>query len=389
MYIPKIRREDKRPYYVQIESALREAIITGRIPYDTKLPPVRRWASLIGVNVHTLNRVLNNLEKEGLLSRKTKIGTYVRYQKDRKIIKEQNRNKILVICPDDKRLEHLYTQEVLRGIEEEAEIYRFNIDIHCVKENAYSGLKEILNEKKPYGLIIDKEGLPDILCMELLEDFTGPKVIINSTFHLNTDISSVVINYESSGFIATEYLIKKGHKRIAIVIRSSKDMWQYRSDSAMISGYRTALGKYGYPVKKEYEKDGVYYDVERIKKATEELITLDSPPTAIFATDDLIAFKIFQILQNKKIRVPDDISIIGFHNLLYSRTTSPQITTIRTPNIELGRKAVELIIKHRREHVLLEGELIERGSVKEVSEGKGKIENKKVNGLPTQMQVNT
>jgi len=370
MYIPKVDKEDIRPYYLQIASNIRQKIASGEIPAGAKLPPVNKWAPVIGVNLHTLNRAINNLVKEGLLNRKTRMGTFVnQFPENNTIVKKAEKPSILVLLPDDKRLETPYTQEVLKGVYAESEIYNFNVEVNCIKNGNYpSSWKDFFAKRKHIkGLILDKEGFLDKHLLTILTDFKGPKVIINSLFHLNNKVPSVVINYECASFIATEYLIQKGHERIAIITRSREGRMQYRSDMAKIFGYRSALEQYGLDIDKAYQKGDVDYDSEKIKKVAEELLALRKPPTAIFATDDFIAFKLLQILQKKKINVPGDISIVGFYNLLYSQAVSPQITTIATPNMELGKKALELIVAEKTEHFMLEGFLLERETVRELS----------------------
>jgi len=94
------------------------------------------------------------------------------------------------------------------------------------------------------------------------------------------------------------------------------------------------------------------------------LLSLASVPTAVLSADDLIAFEVLKILNEKGLKVPEDISLIGFNNFIHSSITQPKLTTIETPMLQMGQKAVDLLFGNfENKHLILDVTLVERNSV--------------------------
>ena len=110
-----------------------------------------------------------------------------------------------------------------------------------------------------------------------------------------------------------------------------------------------------------------------------ELLHLDRPPTAIFCGNDLIAIGVLEAAAELALRVPEDISVMGYDDQELARYTRPPLTTLVLSNYEMGRRAAELLIdiavhkKPVKPMVLkIDGPVVERGSVGPVSEAPGK-----------------
>jgi len=362
----KIDKISQKPYYLQIQEQIRSKIVNGELTPETRLLPIREWASLLGVNLHTLDRALNNLVKEGMLYRRRKLGTFVNGNKKTMKKKKSFQSNLLIFLPKKEKLSYPYTQEVIKGINSKSLFYNLEIKIKSIDRKGVLPIGE-LSKKNIAGIIIDKEGFLNKDAIKLIEKYKGKIAFFNSFLPTHREIPSVVMDNEKGTYLATEYLIKKGHERIAILLRSnvfSHLSLQYQTDSLKLESYRLALEKHNLEIRDEYQKGGVYSNPEKIKESVEELLSLNTVPTAILCADDLIAFETLKVLNGKNIKVPEDISLIGFNNFIHSQMSQPQLTTIETPMFEMGQKAVDLLFTNAEStQIVLNVTLIERDSV--------------------------
>jgi LacI family transcriptional regulator len=155
----------------------------------------------------------------------------------------------------------------------------------------------------------------------------------------DTYFDAVLINNADSARMATNYLIRKGHKKIGYLSGDFR-IKPFRSRHA---GFHTAMGKAGLPVKREYllevtpTMDGAYQDMRRYLQSKPQL------PTAFIADNDIIALGAMKAFSEYGLQIPQDISIIGFDDLSFSSISNPPLTTLRVPKQEIGRVAVRRI----------------------------------------------
>lgn len=164
------------------------------------------------------------------------------------------------------------------------------------------------------------------------------------------------------GKIATDFLIKLGHRRIVHIHGSEVGT---RDSSERIKGYKQSLQEAGIAFDNKLLLDGGY-EVISSARAMQKLIDQKVSFTAVFAANDLSAYGAIQTLQKNGIQVPDLVSVIGFDDLHTSSVFVPKLTTIRQPLEEIGEIAVQyiqdLITNHKSEYRIPVVELIERDS---------------------------
>jgi DNA-binding LacI/PurR family transcriptional regulator len=138
----------------------------------------------------------------------------------------------------------------------------------------------------------------------------------------------------------TKHLIQLGHKRIAYL----GDRFGYQSDTERFAGYREALERAGLPFLPELivHGDG---KCEGGITGVEGLMNLPKPPTAIFCYNDMTALGALRQLHLRKMRVPEDVSVVGFDDLFIASYTQPPLTTVRQPRRLMGRLAMESLLK--------------------------------------------
>lgn len=180
------------------------------------------------------------------------------------------------------------------------------------------------------------------------------------------DRTSIEVDDFLGGYMATEYLLKCGHRRIACFAANQ----MYLNARERLRGYEQALQDYRIPVDKnlifysDYTIDGGY-------KSGLQLLKTDA--TAVFASNDLMAFGLYKICSEKGVLIGDNISVIGFDDIPVSEYLSPRLTTIRQPIYEIGQKVVDtliLLIKNPKSDppsVIFPLELIVRDSVKVIN----------------------
>lgn len=161
---------------------------------------------------------------------------------------------------------------------------------------------------------------------------------------------------------ATEYLIGLGHRRIAHV-RGREDLV---SASLREQGYREALAAAGIPFDPALVRVGGYRAAETTD-AARELLSLPERPTAVFSANDLSAIRVMEIAEQLGLRVPDDVSVVGFDNVPEAAKATPPLTTVAQPMHEMGAEAVRLLLgllagTVTEEHLRVPATLVIRGS---------------------------
>lgn len=172
---------------------------------------------------------------------------------------------------------------------------------------------------------------------------------------------AMIMDDEGSARLATEHLINLGHRRIGFIAGSD----EYSLSNWRIEGWRAAMDDAGLP------QDGLCvrgdFSYESGIVATEKLLALDEPPTAIIASNDQMTLAALDTAKKKGLSVPRDLSLLSFDNTPVARFTSPHLTAVDQPIAATFAKAVELLILNGNapeepQPVVIAGSLIERGS---------------------------
>ena len=150
----------------------------------------------------------------------------------------------------------------------------------------------------------------------------------------------VHVNHRAGAALATQHLLALGHRAIAHITGPP----QLRVSRERVAGYRAALSSAGVKsddrlrVAGDFTEDGGYRGIERLLGEALEF-------TAVFAANDLSAIGAIAALKAHGRRVPEDVSVVGFDDIHLARYTSPPLTTIRQPALEMGRRATEILIQ--------------------------------------------
>jgi len=179
----------------------------------------------------------------------------------------------------------------------------------------------------------------DCLAFDTLGERGIPFVVIDDNVPMELNIPSVGANNWTSGLRATEYLLSLGHRQIAMITG-----WpSHRETKGRIAGYRSALETVGLAVDPSYLLDSDY-SMEQGYIQTHALLDLPNPPTALIAACDAQAMGVYRALYERGLRIPDDISVIGFDDIPTAQWMAPPLTTIRQPLRDIGRIAAERLL---------------------------------------------
>lgn len=150
----------------------------------------------------------------------------------------------------------------------------------------------------------------------------------------------VDVDNHSGGVQATEHLLELGHTRIAHL--SGRD--DLESAQLRATGYRDALISAGIPIDESLVIQGGY-SPEESAQAAARLFDAPHPPTAIFAANDVSAIEVMAVARERGIRIPEDLSIVGFDDIPAAASTNPPLTTVRQPLTQMGRAAADLLVR--------------------------------------------
>ena len=167
-----------------------------------------------------------------------------------------------------------------------------------------------------------------------------PFVIVDSRQPLADDLPAVYAAHLAGARAATDHLLGLGHRRIAIITGPSG----WFATEERVNGYQAALINAGIPPAPELVVPG-NFEIEGGRAAAHTLLALPEPPTAIFASNDNMAVGALQAARERSLRVPEDLSVVGFDDADISRIVSPALTTVRQPLAEMGRMAVSLLTR--------------------------------------------
>jgi GntR family transcriptional regulator, arabinose operon transcriptional repressor len=358
------------PKYQVIKKKIEDLINEGRLASDNKIPTEKELAERYTASRHTVRKALEMLEQEGVLYKRQGIGTFYNQhsQKTTRLI-----GYISISLYD-----YIFA-DILNGVDDVLHQNGYQILLGNSRDDQLRE-KEILEaflKRDVDGLILEPaKGAYNYPNLPLLDRYINreiPVVILDTRFN-HPGFSYITVNDLKGGYIATEYLIKAGHRYIGIIYKAL-----HLPAINRYKGYKKALEAHNLPVYNDYVKQ--YYHSEftspeefekEVTELTLELINLKQRPTAIFCFNDQIAILVKEILSRLNYHVPKDISIIGYDDSQLVKLGTIAITSVAHPKKKAGKKAASIILdrilknKKDAEDMVFEPVLIERDSVSKI-----------------------
>jgi len=295
-------------------------------------------AEAAGVSVSTVSRVLN--DKDDVSS--------ATYEKVQNIIQQlgyasslaargmrsSRTNVIGLVMPD---VASLYSSAILRGVNRG--IIQFDYDL-IVYTNGDVRKYATADRERHYVTLLNgtiTDGVIVVTPVATNFPTNAPLVAIDPN-NVSPECAAIIATNQQGALTAMNYLIGLGHHRIGFIT----GRLELISANRRLEGYKVGL-----------KLAGISLDESLVQVSDRALLYRDDPPTAIFASNDMAAMGVYQVAQEKGLRIPDDLSVVGFDNLRESKYLKPALTTVDQFVEDMGTLAIEMIVK------LVKGEILE------------------------------
>lgn len=238
-------------------------------------------------------------------------------------------------------LESAWSMEIIRGVEDVARANGLSVVLtesgsrHAPDPNWIEGVLR----RRPLGVVLVFSDLPTEY-REMLRSRAIPFVIIDPAGDPSPEVPSVGSANWSGGLMATRHLIELGHTRIAAITGPDDMMCSH----ARLDGFRSAMNAAGLTIEPEWIRFGDFHTSGGYEHAL-SLLSSENRPTAIFAGSDLQALGVLEAVRGLGLRVPDDLSLVGYDDIPLTKWISPRLTTIRQPLRRMAEEAARLVIR--------------------------------------------
>ena len=351
--------------YIALAERLRRSIAEGEYQPGQLLGSEHEMARQQNISRMTVRRASNILVNEGLLERRPGKGLYVRAN-------HVSTRLVQVIAGN---LGWETCMQVSRGVQTSAKEMGIQVQLYDAHGDAELDLEVVrqLPAGPARGAVIvslHNASFNEVVYGLKLKNF--PFVLVDQRLH-DIDVPSVMADNYSGGYQAGTALLKLGHQRIAFIGDLVANTVQDR-----LNGLRDAISDAGLPFDRSLvgdlvtEKDRLGDWSARVDECVRSVMSRPKPPTAIFCSCDAVARSAYRALAALGLRIPDDISVIGFDDDPLAEWLTPGLTTIRQPFPEMGQVALDLLGTRMSnphspaEHRVLPVALIQRGSIARV-----------------------
>jgi LacI family transcriptional regulator/LacI family repressor for deo operon, udp, cdd, tsx, nupC, and nupG len=242
-----------------------------------------------------------------------------------------------LIIPD---IQNPFYAEIARGVEDAAYAHQYalilcNSDENLEKERFYL---DVMRDESVDGLVLPPFDETDLAVVEMVESGMPVVCVDRSLAKVKTDLVEVD-NYQGA-LEAVNHLIEKGHERIGLI----EGRAHVSTSRERRRGYLDALAAHGITARKEHMRAGDFKQ-ESGRVLANELLALRKPPSALFVCNNLMTVGALAAIHHRGLRIPQDVAVVGFDDLPWAEALDPPPTVVRQPAYEVGRGAMELLLK--------------------------------------------
>ena len=344
------------PRHYQINQMLRKALQGGR--RGDKLPPEKEMAKTFQVALLTLRRSLDDLVKEGIIEKKWGRGIFVK----RPPAPEESLSRRIgiTVLQDNEFINHPAQVELIRGICGLLDKHDYRLELvvitpDMIRSGDYSRIRRSGDLS---GLIITLQQVPE-KDLDNLRRQAPFSVLLNRFDHADT----VMFDYRAAASSLTQYLLELGHRRIALL--NGPD---YSGISkAVEAGHTAAMTAARIPEHELQIKSCSCCTSGDGARLTQTVCNTKERPSALIMADDIMALGALDALRKIGLRCPEDVSVASFNDFQLAGAINPQLTTIRVPFYELGKRLADRILelingKQTHQKLVIKGKLIVRQS---------------------------
>ncbi|QMV43152.1 GntR family transcriptional regulator [Cohnella cholangitidis] len=358
------------PKYLQLKEEILSWIASGKYRPGDKLPSENELAEQYSLSRQTVRQSIGELVTEGWLAREQGKGTFVSRQSPERRSASGNRTVGVITTS----ISDYIFPSIVRGIEAtlKEKGYRMLLSSTDHRKDRERECLEMMLSHSVCALIVEPtksaEGNPNFDNYLAIEDHGIPMVMINESYP-DMEFPSVRVDDDAGGFMAASYVIGLGHRRVAGFFKTD-DLQGVRR----MKGFIRACREHHIPseasmiVRYSTEDKG-----EHPHRMLREMLMSDQSPTALVCYNDQLAISLLDTVREIGLRVPEDLSIIGYDDSFLATATEIKLTTIEHPKSGLGEQAANLLIAQMEkgtappnEEMLYPPKLIVRQSTMEI-----------------------
>ncbi|MCD9023742.1 GntR family transcriptional regulator [Cohnella silvisoli] len=343
--------KSNKPIYQQIVDDFKSRITSGELKPNDAIPSQKELARIYKTSEMTMRKALALLVEENLIIRIRKKGSFIKPSANKQLplntattvptvpkIYFVHRNVLARLLNDG------FYLAMLSGIAEVCAKHNIEFSIYNMGNSLQ--LPEELDAGYIFFGLFDEEKAEFMSTVAKWKQERRKMITIQFYFpHL--EIPSITGDNMAGGYLATQHLLDLGHKRIGIIVSGKSHLEIFSDFSFRLQGYRLALSNHNIP----FDPDLVI--VKDVGEETEasgyegfaELMNLAHPPTAVFAASDYKAIGAIRAANDHGLKVPEDISIMGYDGQPISQWTTPKLTTVDQNTFQFGQRAAEIILQ--------------------------------------------
>ena len=316
---------------------------------------IAQIAALAGVSVPTVSKVVNG-RSEVAPGTRARVESVIREHGYRRQKKAATPAALLELVFHE--LEGAYAMEIIKGVEQVARAHELAVVLSELqgRHTPGRGWIEGVLTRRPTGVISVFSSLTTTQ-RDQLRTRDIPFVLVDPTGEPGHQFPSVGASNWTGGLSATRHLLDLGHRRIAVITGPAHVL----SSRARLDGHRAAMDAAGVPLDPSLIREGDFHVEDGVTHAR-QLLRLPDPPTAIFACNDAQAMGVYQAADEAGLRVPHNVSVIGFDDLPPAQWLIPPLTTIRQPLTEMAASAATMVV------TLAQGEPLPRNRLEVATE---------------------
>ncbi len=332
---------------------------------------IRDVAKAAEVSVATVSRILNQQKgfSQETEERVRKVIKELGYRRNQVAwnLKTNSSKTIALITPE---INSFFSSALTQGVEEAARREGFVVILCNAGADANFGKSYIpvLSEQQVGGVITCSIP-PDAALNAQIRDIGVPCVMVNSISY-DCGFPYVKVDDFQGMYLATRFLLDKGHRRIAVLSGSLNDPV---AGKPRYNGYRQALRDFGIEPDPELEAFAGNFSYESGKEAFELLLSRTRDFTGIVTCSDVVAAAVLSGAAKYGVRVPEDLSVVGFDDSSIASIINPPLTSVAQPFQKMGEKAVSILLREIRGETMLENRIfplhiVERDSTRSLNE---------------------
>lgn len=323
----------EEPRYLRIQRILETQILEGKLPAGSQLPGERALARQFGVSQMTVNRAIQELVRRGRLYRRSGAGTFVTDA----VQPVRAHGVVLVIPYAEHPQADTYLREPFRAMRDVAQARQLPLQVVQAEICEYTQIAQ----RHAQGALLFIA--PPMEAYDVLEQLwqNGTRFVVMGASWQSSPFPCVDSDNFGGARRAVEYLLSLGHRHIAYL-----NGWQGSTNCAdRLRGYQQAMEKWKVAICPEWVVQAgsdSRLSVEARQQMTDRLIRADRV-TAIFTAGYYLALEALSLLRSLGMRVPEDVSIIGFDDPPSAAHLNPPLSTVRQPLYEMGQRAMDML----------------------------------------------